>query len=363
MATLAALLLALLPAFAGVQDAKGAKEGGGAKKEAKKDAKQDGKRDEKQDAKPEGKKDAEERLLIQLKPRVAVTHSPVLLSDVAELHGPKPEADRFAKLEICPAPAAGKPRYVTPAGVRLAARLAGIALQPDSVVGAAQVEIVANWTELTSDELFEQAQRWILAQAEELGDRMMLEKALKPDALPLLDGAGPAEFDCSFVSRARTSGTVQVKMTVRQGTTVVGERVASFRVRRFGKQLRLLTDVRRGEKIQPSQLLAVDGEWTASGGTPVLAVEEVDGMVAARDLAAGNALTREQLEAPQLAERGDTVQLVMRQGSIEIVLMGTAQRAGRKGEVVPVLNPSTQKVISAQLVSRNAAGYAVAMVK
>jgi flagella basal body P-ring formation protein FlgA len=353
MATLAALLLALLPAFAGVQDAKGAKQ----------DAKQDAKKEAKKEAKKDEKSDADERLLIQLKPRVAVTRSPVLLSDVAELHGPKTETDRFAKLEICPAPAAGKPRYVTPAGVRLAARLAGIALQPESLVGAAQVEIVASWTELSSDELIEQAQLWILAQAAELGDRMILERALKPDALPLLDGAGPAAFDFSFVSRSRTAGSVQVKITVRQGAMVVGERVASFRVRRFGKQMRLLTDVRRGEAIHPSQLLEVDGEWTTLGGTPVLAVSEVDGMVAARDLGAGLALTREQLEAPQLAERGDTIQLVMRSGTIEIVLMGTAQRAGRKGDVVPVLNPSTQKVISAQLVSRNAAGYAVAMVK
>ena len=342
MTTLATLLLALLPVLAGVQDPK---------QDAKKEAK---------DAKKEA---PEERLLIQLKPRVAVTRSPVLLSDVADLHGPKAESDRFAKLEICPAPAAGKPRFVTPAGVRLAARLAGLALQPDALVGAAQVEIVANWTELATDELVLQAQRWLLAQAEELGDKILLERALVPEALPLLDGAGPAEFDCTFVSKPRAVGNVQVKLVVRQGATVVGERIASFRVRRFGRQMRLLTDVRRGEAIKPAQLLAVDGEWTAISGTPVLALEEVDGMVAARDLAAGNPLTREQLEAPQLAERGDTVQLVMRSGSIEIVLMGTAQRAGRKGEVVPVLNPSTQKVISARLVSRNAAGYAVAMVK
>jgi flagella basal body P-ring formation protein FlgA len=153
-----------------------------------------------------------------------------------------------------------------------------------------------------------------------------------------------------------------VKITVRQGPMVVGERVASFRVRRFGRQMRLLTDVRRGEEIKPAQLLAVEGEWTA-GGTPILAIGEVEGMVAARDLAAGLALTREALEAPQLAAKGDTVQLVLRTGNVEIVLMGTAQRSGKKGEVVPVLNPTTQKVISAQLVARNAAGYAVAMVR
>lgn len=304
-----------------------------------------------------------EKLLVQLKPRVAVTHSPVVLADVAELIGPKLEIDRYRRLEICPAPAAGKPRLVTAAGIRLAARLAGLALEADRVVGAPQVEVVANWTELSSDELFAQAQRFVLAQGAELGDRILLERMLKPAPLPLLDGAGEAEFDCAFVSKPRGAGQVQVKVAVRQGSTFVGDRIATFRVRRFGKQLRLLTDVRRGETISAAQVLTSDGEWTALDGTPVIAESELEGMVAARDLDAGIALTREAIEPPKLAVRGDSVQLLLRSGALEIVLVGTAQRDGRKGDTVPVLNPTTQKVINAELVARNAAGLAIAIVR
>ena len=57
MATLAALLLALLPAFAGVQDAKGAKD---SKQEAKKDEKKDAKKDDKKSGEKEAAKEGGE---------------------------------------------------------------------------------------------------------------------------------------------------------------------------------------------------------------------------------------------------------------------------------------------------------------
>src|SRR5688572_8277456 len=85
----------------------------------------------------------------------------------------KPEVERFSRLELCPAPVAGKPRLVTPAGVRLAARLAGLELTRERVVGAPQVEIVANWLELSPDDLANAAQRWLVERNEELGDKIL----------------------------------------------------------------------------------------------------------------------------------------------------------------------------------------------
>lgn len=313
-----------------------------------------------QDAPPAGGGDA---LLVQLKPRVAVTRSPVVLSDIADLRGPAAEVARLSKLEVCPAPQAGKPRYVTHAGVRLAARLAGLAIDAAALAGAEKVEVVANWRELPGEELYAAAQRWVLLQTAELGDRVLLERAGRPEALPLLDGAPDPEFDCAFVAQPRAGSQVQVKVIVRQGDMVAGERVASFRARRFGRQFRLLTPVRRGDTIAPNQLLAGEGEWTSLAGAPVLALAEVEGMVATRDLDAGAALLKEHLEAPLLAGRGDTVQMVLRAGALEIVVIGTAQRGGRRGEVVPVLNPTTQTVVQAELLSRGPTGTVVARVR
>lgn len=304
-----------------------------------------------------------EQLLVSLRPRAEVKHSPVVLGDVAELHGPKGDVDRFSKLELCPAPAAGKPRLVTAAGIRLAARLAGLAIDAGRIVGATQAEVVASWHELSSDDVAAAAQRWVLSESEQLGDRVLLERVGKPDAVSLLDGAGEPAFQCAFVGKPRGSTQVQIKVTVLQGAAVVGERVATFKVRRFGKQLRLLTNVRRGESIVAAQVIAVEGEWTALQGSPIFDANDLAGRVASHDLTAGTVLVSESLESPVLVERGDTVRLVLRAGALEIVAMGTAQRQGRKGEVIPVLNPSTQKVVQAELVARTGGGEAIAMVR
>jgi flagella basal body P-ring formation protein FlgA len=306
---------------------------------------------------------APDRLLVVLRPRVQVTHTPVLLPDVAELAGPLAEIERFSKLELCPAPVAGKPRLVTPAGVRLAARLAGLDLERDQLVGAPQVEIVANWRELSAGDLAAEAQKWLLLNGEELGDKILTELSVKPEGIGLLEGGGAPAFECAFVGRPRGQGQVQVKVSVLQEGTLLGERVATFNVRRFGRQLRLLTNVRRGETVAASQVVVVDGEWTSVPGTPLLDPRELSGRVALRDLAAGAVLVREGFELPVLVDRGGQVRVVLREGALEIVAVGVAQRAGRRGETIPVLNPTTQKLLQAELIDRRPTGEVVALMR
>src|SRR5688572_17882279 len=260
-----------------------------------------------------------DELLVVLKPKVEVIRTPVRLDDVADLLGPAAEVERFSRLELCPAPVAGKPRLVTPAGVRLAARLAGLELTRERVVGAPQVEIVANWLELSPDDLANAAQRWLVERNEELGDKILVEPATKADPIALLKGGGAATFEHFFVGRPRGTGQVQVKSSIFQDGTLLGERVATFNVRRFGRQLRLLTNVRRGEKVAPSQVAVIEGEWTTVQGTPVLTPDTLQGLVASRELAAGAVLVRESFELPLLVDRGGSVSVVLQSGALQIV--------------------------------------------
>lgn len=304
-----------------------------------------------------------EKLVVSLKVRVEVHHTPVLLEDVADLAGPPTEVTRVKKLEVCPAPTAGKPRIVTPAGVRLAGRLAGIDLPADRLVGASQTEVVANWSELLADRLFESAQSFVLAQTAQLGDRVLLERLGRPEAIALLDGAGDAELRSAFVGSPRSGGMIQVKVSAFQGDTLVGERIVLFKVRRFGRQIRLVTDVDRGAMVADPQVLALEGEWNTQQGTPVVSVKEIAGMVAVRELKAGQILMKEAFEQPLLVDRGGSVRMVLRTGGLEIVALGVAQKAGRRGEVIPVMNPATQKLVQAELIERGASGDVVARVR
>jgi flagella basal body P-ring formation protein FlgA len=305
---------------------------------------------------------APKELLVVLRPSAEVRHTPVVLADVADLNGPGDAVVRARSLELGPAPLAGKPRRVTPAGILLAARLAGLELDRRRIVGAPDVEVSANWHELASDTVVEAAEKHVQKETSQLGDRVVLERVSHPDAVPLLDGGGETTFACSLVGKA-TNGQAQVKVSVFQGATLVGERVVLLKVRRFGHQLRLLTDVRQGETVTAEQVIVIDGEWTNLAGVPVVDAAELAGHVARRDLAAGAVLVREAFEAPQIVDRGGSVRCVLRDGALEIVLNCIAQRPGRRGETIPVVNPTTQKTLQVELIERRPTGEVVARVK
>src|SRR5262245_4193631 len=266
-------------------------------------------------------------LLVVLRPAAAVRHTPVLLADVADLSGPGELVARAQALALGPAPAGGQPRRITPAGILLAARLAGLELERRRIVGAPDVEVSASWHELSSDALIDVAEKHVLKETAQLGDRVVVERSLHPDAVALLDGGDEPTFACSLVGRAQ-SGMAQVKVSVFQAAALVGERVVTLKVRRFGHQLRLLTDVHAGDAVAPEQVIVIDGEWTNVAGVPLVALAELAGWVAKRDLAAGTVLVKEAFESPLLVERGGTVLCVLKEGGLQIVLTGVAERSG-----------------------------------
>jgi flagella basal body P-ring formation protein FlgA len=301
-------------------------------------------------------------LLIVLKPGAAVRHTPVLLADVADLTGPGDMIARAQSLALGPAPAAGQPRKITPAGILLAARLAGLELDRRRIVGAPDVEVSASWHELSSDALLDVAEKHVLKETAQLGDRVVVERSLHPDPVALLDGGDEPSFACSLVGRAQ-SGMAQVKVSVFQAATLIGERVVMLKVRRFGHQLRLLTDVRSGQTVTPEQVIVIDGEWTSVAGTPVVAASDLAGSVARHDLTAGTILVKDAFEMPLLVQKGGTVFCVLREGGLQIVLSGSALKEGRRGELITVMNPTTQRALLVELVEKRPTGEVIALVR
>jgi flagella basal body P-ring formation protein FlgA len=304
----------------------------------------------------------QKELLVVLRPAAAVRHTPVVLADVADLTGPGELVAQAQSLALGPAPAGGQPRKITPAGILLAARLAGLEIERSRIVGAADVEVSASWHELAPDALIDVAEKHVMKETAQLGDRVVLERGAHPDAVALLDGGDEPSFACALVGKA-LSGMAQVKVSVFQSASLVGERIVTLKVRRFGHQLRLLTDVRAGQAITPEQVIAMDGEWTGVAGVPVVSVAEMAGAVARRDLAAGTILVKDAFEAPLLVQKGGTVLCVLKQGGLQIVLTGVAERPGRRGESIPVTNPNTQKALLVELVERRPTGEVVALVR
>jgi flagella basal body P-ring formation protein FlgA len=82
--------------------------------------------------------------------------------------------------------------------------------------------------------------------------------------------------------------------------------------------------------------------------------QALDGMQARRVLRAGEGVRSEDVRAPILVTRGQTVTMTFTAPGITLTAVGRAMSAGGKGETVTVQNPASYRMISATVIGPGA---------
>ena len=78
--------------------------------------------------------------------------------------------------------------------------------------------------------------------------------------------------------------------------------------------------------------------------------KDVVGLSVVRSLSAGTVLTKKNLKQVAIIKQNQTVTLVLKKGSIEVVMIGIAKSDGYLNEPIKVLNPSSKKIIDAVVI-------------
>jgi flagella basal body P-ring formation protein FlgA len=84
-------------------------------------------------------------------------------------------------------------------------------------------------------------------------------------------------------------------------------------------------------------------------------VDDVAGMSTTTYLQPGQIITSKDVTPPIIIKRGQAVSLEAVRPGFTIRTTGVAQKDGRKGEIIPVLNPSSRKIVKAKVVSEGRA--------
>jgi flagella basal body P-ring formation protein FlgA len=170
----------------------------------------------------------------------------------------------------------------------------------------------------------------------------------RPEDRPLLDLVeGTAEFDIKPLRGDLGPVAWQVDITVGRHTrtaTVVGNARAWVNQVVLARPLsgkQLITEMDVEERP-----MLVDRTMTE----PPLAMQQVVGQQASRDLRIGTVLTARHVDPVQLARAGQSITVVIRRGSMEIKTVATALSAGTYGSAIKVRNESTRQVLEATLV-------------
>jgi flagella basal body P-ring formation protein FlgA len=88
---------------------------------------------------------------------------------------------------------------------------------------------------------------------------------------------------------------------------------------------------------------------TAANGKCFASLDEVVGMATTAYLQAGSVVTEKVITAPILVRRGEAVQLIASRSGFAIRTIGVAQQDGKRGAIIRVINPSTRKIIEAEV--------------
>ena len=278
--------------------------------------------------------------------------SPVTLGDIALLEGAAAEA--LAGVEVAEGDArAGAPVTVTLADVRRAVREAGASMGRLAISGTSCV-----------------VRR--RAPAAETGARRARDRAERPRH-EALDLAGPATVRTRLAQMLpdhymTDAGRIRVRFDRADQDlleTPVWERRVALTPRTSEASRRLLVDVRlfdgerivlertigadvevrrealalrhgveRGEEIGAADLEPVDRWMAPDGGAPVPESSRAVGMLARKDLRAGETLRESDLVAPLAVRRGEAVTVVCLNGEVGLQARGRVLDDGRVGELV-----------------------------
>lgn len=108
--------------------------------------------------------------------------------------------------------------------------------------------------------------------------------------------------------------------------------------------------VPRGHRIDEDD---VANTWLAAAKVDddtLIEAEALIGQEAVRRLTAGRALRAEDIRTPRLVSKDEPVTLVFRRGGLDLVASGIALDAGRLGDAVRVVNPSSQRPLHGTVV-------------
>jgi flagella basal body P-ring formation protein FlgA len=90
-------------------------------------------------------------------------------------------------------------------------------------------------------------------------------------------------------------------------------------------------------------------------GTAFSVIDDVAGMSTTTYLQPGQIITSKDITPPIIIKRGQMVSLEAVRPCFTIRTTGVAQKDGRKGEIIPVLNPSSRKTVKAKAVAEGRA--------
>lgn len=286
---------------------------------------------------------------VVLKEKAICTRRVVLLGDIAFLNGgPDSMLQRLSEVEIDELPADGKAKTATRLQIQFCLRLAGFPANSFELAGATDVVISPRRQSLNADDLFRAAKEEALRRLPWPKDSVSV-RLMQPITVPLPKVAEgeTLELRAEPHQSAFTFGRVQMNVTIK----INGERrlalAVYLEILPIQEVLLARRTIARGETLGENDMVR-ERRPLDPKDTRYARPSDVIGKKARRDLPQGSTLQKTDVEFSDgdgAIQAGQTVRLVAKLGSMDVVVLAEAMQAGTQGQSIRVRNRESQKVV------------------
>jgi flagella basal body P-ring formation protein FlgA len=188
------------------------------------------------------------------------------------------------------------------------------------------------------------------ALVEREAERAALSTVEAPDRFEILSsrfgGSDPIpemlpELETVEVAGPNRSGIVRIRFRMTAGGRTLGEARATVRGQVRGPALASTRVLARGQQVSREDVEQVDADLTRLDGDPIRKFARLADLAPVRTLGAGRVLVSTLLVPAPVVRKGDTVDLYVRKGRLQVRARGIARRDAAPGETVAAVNPTS----------------------
>jgi len=287
-----------------------------------------------------------------VKPQASVRGEEVLFRDLARLTGPDCALKNdLSEAFITKAPPPGQETTIRPAYLEFRLRSSGLPLDqielnlPEQVVVSRESQSIdEKWVRRIFTAYLEKAEPYKTGQWELI--------SLRTGSPPILP-AGELTYKIMPKPSSNPSYLNAVIYLLVDGKEAGRIRVAA-RINLFVQTVIAAQRMDRGHRIGPDDVKPARISLARIRRPGLTDPEEAIGLVTKRRIQPGQAILAQDLTRATVVEKGDAVTIVAQSGTLRVSTAGQAKGDGAVGDNIPVLNLSSKKMITAEVIGPDA---------
>lgn len=260
----------------------------------------------------------------------------VTIGDLCEITPVGPDALAIGRLRFGPAPVPGFARTVTRTDILQSLVAAGHEAGTFRFKGATETVVQAVVVEVPESALLEAAETVLRAVIDQEGWDVEWQVAGRVRSLQVPAGHLSREVQARVRDGRTSPSSAVVDVRVLVDGQVAKTVPVQFRLVRFQPVLKTVGAVRAGTPLGPHNVEISREPMAQASGLFLTTFEQVQGMIARRNLQPGQLLMLGHAGPPAVIRKGELVTIVLTRGRVKVTARGIANHDAAEGEAVAV---------------------------